>query len=71
MSDFQTQDIELCNKSGIKIKEYANGWYFYVGHKHLNTIEAYSLWSTYNQGNIDNFKCLVNSVLKNPDAMKY
>ena len=55
----------------LKITEHYNGWSFHHKGKHLNTYEAYELWNKFHDDDMTFFKKHVNSLLINPNAMKY
>ena len=71
MKTFKTEDHIVCNKCGLKMTEHYNGWNFHHKGKHLNTYEAYELWNKFNDNDMTFFKKHVNSLLINPNAMKY
>lgn len=71
MTTFETAEHVICGKCNIKITEHYNGWHFQHNGKHLNTYEAYDVWSKHNIGDMVYFKKYVNSLLTNPNAMKY
>ena len=71
MNIFKTQEHIVCSKCMLKITEHYNGWYFHQNDKTLNTYEAYELWNKFNDNDMAFFKKYVNSLLINPNAMKY
>ena len=71
MNTFKTEEHIVCNKCMLKITEHYNGWNFHHKGKPLNTYEAYELWNKFNANDISFFKKYVNSLLINPNAMKY
>ena len=71
MSTFKTEEHIICDKCMLKITENYNGWNFHYNEKPLNTYEAYELWNKFNDNDISFFKKYVNSLLINPNAMKY
>ena len=71
MNTFKTQEHIVCGECMLKITEHYNGWYFHQNDKTLNTYEAYELWNKFNDNDMAFFKKHVNSLLINPNAMKY
>lgn len=71
MNTFKTQEHIVCSKCMLKITEHYNGWYFHHNEDTLNTYEAYELWSKFNDNDMSFFKKHTNSLLINPNAMKY
>jgi len=71
MGTIKTQEYVVCSECMLKITEHYNGWNFQHNEKPLNTYEAYELWNMFNDNDMSFFKKHVNSLLINPNAMKY
>lgn len=65
----KTNIVYICNKADLKLKQYyegnmwENGYYLFVGKKHLNTYEAYEEFKKHNNLTFDEFKTFVKSKL--------